>query len=361
MRRGRIFIFLALILIVGMVVVFILFGGSLLPGASQPTATPDMVYILTVGQRIDEGKQIQEDMLDTMAIPRGQQLENTFTDAEKGQVVGQFARYPLEQGLPITAAMISPERNVADQGPAWATTISEGMVAVSIPSDRLTSVAYGVADGAYVNVIACLLLVDVDPSFQTILPNNTAVLVGTGTLPETLPVWSMSVTEGGVQGRLELEPSIQQLFYVTPSEIQRPRLVCQTIIQDSKVLHLGDFPLDPNAWGEPVVEEPVATTAEPNQQQQADTQQQELPPDIVTLIVTPEEAVSLNYLVYSDAHLTLALRGTGDRGRIQAESVTLQSLLSIYNISPPVKLPYAIHPPVYDLVSPVETIIIPPQ
>jgi hypothetical protein len=64
------------------------------------------------------------------------------------------------------------------------------MVAATIPTNRLSLVGYGVDDGAHVNVNACLLFVDVDPAFQTVLPNFTSVVTGTGALPGQLPVLS---------------------------------------------------------------------------------------------------------------------------------------------------------------------------
>ena len=59
------------------------------------------------------------------------------------------------------------------------------------------------------------------------------------------------------QGRVELDPTLQQPFYAVPSEGQRPRLVCQMILQDVVVLKLGNFAAtqaastDPNATPSP--------------------------------------------------------------------------------------------------------------
>jgi len=227
-------------------------------------------------------------------------------------------------------------------GPAWAVQIPSGMVAAAIPTNRLALVGYGVNDGAHVNVNACMLFVDIDPAFQTILPNFTAVLTGTGFQEEaTAPVLSASIAGGGEasrQGRVELDPTLQQPFYAVPSEAQRPRLVCQMILQDVVVLKLGDFalqapPPDPNAT-------PVPAQA-----------QQQVSLDIVTLMVNPQDSISLNYFVYSGAVLTMSLRNPNDTSRFAAESTTLTSLLTQYNISLPSKLPYGVQPRV-DALSP---------
>jgi len=103
-------------------------------------------------------------------------------------------------------------------------------------------------------------------------------------------------------------------------------------LQDVVVLNLGNFslqlqdiaPADPNVA-------PV--------QSQADTA-----PDIITLMVSPQDSISLNYFVYSGAILSMSLRNPNDNSRIDAQSATLTSLLTQYNISLPSKLPYAQQP-----------------
>jgi pilus assembly protein CpaB len=205
-------------------------------------------------------------------------------------------------------------------------------------------VGYGVNDGAHVNVNACMLFVDIDPAFQTVLPNFTAILTGAFAPAEGAPSLSMGVAGGGEgsrQGRVELDPTLQQPLYAVPAEAQRPRLVCQMILQDVVVLKLGTFgiqaaPADPNA------------TPSPAQQQQSN-------PDIVTLMVTPQDSISLNYFVYSGAQLTMSLRNPNDTSRFAAESATLTSLLTQYNISLPSKLPYGVQPRVDVLVPPLLT------
>jgi hypothetical protein len=239
-------------------------------------------------------------------------------------------------------------------GPAWAVQIPPGMVAVAIPTNRLATVAYGVNDGARVNVNACLLFVDVDPSFQTVLPNFTSVLTGTGFLPETLPVLSVGIVTGedaSRQGRVELDPTLQQPIYTVPSEPQRPRPVCQMVLQDVVVMNLGNFTLQ-------------APSTDPNVTPSPAQVQQETAPDIITLMVTPQDSIALNYFVYSGAVLSMTLRNPNDNSRIDAQSITLTTLLTQYNISLPSKLPYAQQPRVDVLTPPVlpnDLIVVQPQ
>ena len=331
MRRGRIFIFLVLIVVVGLVLLYIAYTQILAPGAIQPTEAP-LTQVYFAAQNIPQGTTITQDMLDTFSIPPENVAEVMFTVGEEGALVGQAARFTLEQGVIITSSMVgTAPAEIA--GPPWAVNIPPSMVAVAIPTTRLSLLGYGVDDGAHVNVNACMLFVDVDPAFQTVLPNFTSVVTGTGFQEGQLPILSASIAsgeQGSRQGRVELDPTLQQPFYAVPSELQRPRLVCQMILQDVVVLKLGNFEIE-------------APSTDPNATP-APAQAQQLNPDIVTLMVNPQDSISLNYFVYSGAMLSLSLRNPNDPSRFDAESATLTSLLTQYNISLPSKLPYAIQP-----------------
>jgi pilus assembly protein CpaB len=74
--------------------------------------------------------------------------------------------------------------------------------------------------------------------------------------------------------------------------------------------------------------------------------------------------VTLNFLIYSGAEITLALRSAGDDTQTLTDAVTLQYLMDVYRIPLPAKLPYGLEPRIDELESPVlendkpETIII---
>ena len=55
-------------------------------------------------------------------------------------------------------------------------------------------------------------------------------------------------------------------------------------------------------------------------------------PDLITLVVTPQDAVTINYLIYTGSQLTLALRPSGDDTRVQTEATTLDFLLNQISI-----------------------------
>lgn len=351
MRRGRILIFLVLIVVVGLgllALAWLQFGGNLTPQPTQAVLTE----VFYAAQNIPQGTTITLEMLGKFSIPPENVAEVMFTADEESLLVGQTARFSLEQGTLITSSMVgAAPAEIA--GPAWAVQIPSGMVAATIPTTRLALVGYGVNDGAHVNVNACMTFVDVDPAYQTILPNFTSVVTGTGFIPDALPVLTAAALSGeepSRQGRVELDPTLQQPFYAVPAEPQRPRLVCQMILQDVVVMKLGNFVLPTSA------PDPNATPSPAQAPQGA--------PDIVTLMVNPQDSISLNYFVYSGAMLSMTLRNPNDNSRFAAESATLTSLLTQYNISIPSKLPYASQPRIDVLTAPLlpnDSVVVQPQ
>jgi pilus assembly protein CpaB len=120
-------------------------------------------------------------------------------------------------------------------------------------------------------------------------------------------------------------------------------LVSQSLIQDVLVLHVGDFDLE---QAEPVVVaegEPTPTPA---------PQVIKSAPDLITLVVSPQDAVTLNYLIFSGAKLTLALRPPNDTTIAQTQAVTLDYLVNSYQIALPVKLNFGIEPRIDELIEP---------
>ena len=354
MRRGRIFIFLALILIIGLAVVALVYRQFLSPSQTPAATQPVTVKVYIAGQNIPQGESITEEVLATMEIPQDKVVSVMYTTDMKGELINKTAKYPIDQGVVITRSMVS-DGTIAAGGPEWAGQIPQGMTAIAIPTTRLESVAFGVRDGAHVDVNACFLFVDIDPSFQTELPNHVSGLTtpgvgGEGAVPGvTLGV----IADAGVQGRTEVESAFQQGIYVIPSEPQRPRMVCQMILQNTVVMKLGGFPL----------QQPQVVQPEGQQQAQAAQPAPETP-DIVTLIVSPQDSITLSYMVYSGAKVSLTLRNALDDSRVATEAATLQFLLSQYNIPVPAKLPYAMHPRVDELTSPFlpnDIVTVPPE
>lgn len=383
MRRGRIFFIIALILILGLAAVAIVYFRFLQPATSEPVAEVvateevDMVGVVVVTQHTPRGYLLNETVLGLIEIPRTMLIEGYFTDL--AQVVGRQARVDLDANMLLTNSMVvdSPDQ-LSTTGSLAALSIPRGMVAVSIPINRLSSVSYAPQPGDHVNVIATLLMVDLDTDYQSKTPNKSAAVLGAGpgvvigaetaedvsvdANTDMGKVTAQSVGGGptSVIGRTQIDPLLEQTLYSIPSESQRPRLVSQTLLQDAIVLGVGEFPLEEEVEAEPTPtpELPPVEGETESAEYTSDYPQTELAepetklPDLITLVVNPQDAVTLNYLVYAGSQLTLALRPSGDDTRVQTEPTTLDFLLKQYNIPVPVKLPYGMEPRVDDLLPP---------
>lgn len=370
MRVGRLLIVLAILVILALVALYAVLNlGNASSGAEQPVNTVDIVIVV---QPVERGELITAEHLGLLAYPSDQTIEGMFTDIL--QVAGRRARYDLTPGTPLNASMLAEDNEVVEQsGSDTALLIPSGMVAFPIPIDRFSSLAYGLRAGDHVNVIATLLLLDLDQGFQTQTPNSTAGIIEPGNalvtggataedessanveVDELLSVLTAQVVNGGPSAQLGtgfVDEQTGQPFYAVPSESQRPRLVSQTLLQDIVVLHVGNH-LYTDYSGN-VVEPQTTTTIDPATGAEVQVPPVIDPPDIITLIVTPQDAVTLNYLIYVGAELNLALRASGDDSLITTEAVTLEFLLNNYNIPVPSKLPYGLTPRIDTLISPTQ-------
>ena len=383
MRRGRIFIYLAFIIILGLVAVFVIYNRLLSPSSggesveAEPTPVITTVNVIVLTQRVPRGAAMTSDVMGMIPIQQELFYEGMFTNIS--EVEGRLAKFDLDAGVPLTSGMVvESAEQLSATGSNAALSIPRGMVAVSIPMNRLTGVSFGPQPGDHVNVIVAMSFVDLDPDFQTIQPNrNIGVIApgtGTGTISgssslggtetagaastagadfQTTSIVAVSGGGGGGICRVVTDPILAQTFYQVPSENkQRSRLVSQNLVQDVVVLHVGQFETEEEIAAQEQVEAQPTPQPGTAQAQEVATPPPP-PPDLITLIVTPQDAITLNYLVYSGARLTLALRAAGDDTRVNTESVTLQYLLEQYNISVPARLPTGIEPkpdlPLFDL------------
>ena len=352
MRRGRVFILLALLLIFVAIAVYFVLGNA--PGA-EPTPPPDATpvveeaTVILAAQNIPRGARIQGDALYTARFPKDMLVETMATDV--AQVVGHYARTEIARGMPITLSMLTEEAgDLLETGSTAALAIERGFTAIAIPMSRLSGVAYAVKDGDVVDVIVTTMVVDLDQGFQTILPDLSVVLAGidgplTGMIGDRLSEEGISASETRPVGRVEADGTTGELLYLIPSEAQRPRLVTQRIVQNARVLHVGTFPLQETAVT-PVVQETTEGSEQPVEQVTV------RPPDIITLIVRPQEALALNFAVKAGLDITLTLRGPGDDSATETSSVTLEYLFVNYGITVPTKLPYGLQPRRDDIVKP---------
>jgi len=343
---GRIIILVALILIllVGAVYVWLQMQNGQKAGSVQTPEAQAMVNIVITSQAIPRGAEITQAAVMTVQYPEANLVQGTFI-TDINSVIGSRAKFDLDPGVPLTPAVLIPPTG----GSIASFDVPKDFVALPIPTDPLTAVANALAPGDHVMVVGCMLLVDLDPDWQSKLPNAFAqeVPAKAGDLNFTNGTTSIVTAKdlGITQGRVVGEGTINMPTYVVPSEPQRPRLVCQTVIQDAVILRVGNY-VEPQVVQAtptplPADQAPVAT-AVPNK-------------DNVTLVVSPQDAVSLNYMLLAGIRLNMALRNPNDTNPIVTDAVTQQYLMEQKNIPLPAKLPYGVEPRLDTI--PVPTVI----
>lgn len=385
-RRGLIIVVVILLVlsIAGVAAALLLFPppatGTGTPGVNEPTSTPaptaePMVQVVIASQPRKRGEAIIEGTFNLAPWPKSSVDNLPVFITDPAQLEGKVARVPILQGEPILTTMLVDDLigESAAHGSDAAAQIPPGYVAISLPYDKNNGVSLGIKDGDHINIIVSWALVDIDQQFQTTLPNRSVLVEPPnpdGTLPNlgTTDVSVVRLAELARVGKGEDGVNIPNDFYVIPSETQRPRFVTQGIIQDAIVLHMGDFGPDipyvpPTPT--PVPQEGTPTAAPP-------PTPTPIPPATITLLVSPQDALVLNYVhrlmerYPASVVMTLVLRSSQDNGVAQAatNSVTLQYMFETYNIALPAKLNYgpggptviAVPPSVYTTTIPNETL-----
>jgi pilus assembly protein CpaB len=302
-----------------------------------PTPTPiNFVDIVIAVQELQRGQVIPPDAVALRPFPEQSVPFNGIRSLE--DVIGRIARTDIYREEPILSNMVVDNlTDLARVGSDAAAVLPVGLVAVALPIDRLTSVAYAVQPGDRVDLIISLLFVDIDEDFQTIVPNEVTLF---------------RITEDGeinfLQG-ISGRPDSTSLgsVIIGPSERQRPRLVTQRTIQDALVVNVGNFPPDGRFIGVPPTPTPVPAEGDGGQTGQG-TPPPPTPtparPDIITLGVTPQDAVILTWLIEARIPVTLALRSAQDTSRVPTNEVTLDYIMTEFGIELPGKRPYTIEP-----------------
>jgi len=378
MKIGRLLILLALVLVLAVLAVFFVMRRSSTPaapsGEGQSSATSgDMLPVVVAAQPIRRGTRITEDLLTMVELPTERVLATQLTDPK--EAIGKLAVRDLTQGMFLTTGDVADKLQAGSEGSLASLQIPSGYVAISIPMSRLSGVAYALRPGDHVAVLATFPFVDVDTDYQTILPNKVAVVLPPQATENGQTLTAEVRPSDAVMGRTSEENELGVPFYVVPSESQRARLVSQMLIKDATVLYVGTFPLaDQDVTAAQQGQGGAAEGTEGQQQQPQqqgqqspqgqDTQQAAPPPDIITLVVSPQEAVTLKYLVDRQVVMTLALRAGGDSADITTDAVTLSYVLDSYGVVVPAKLPYDIAPGLQLVMPPVlknDIVVVPGQ
>jgi Flp pilus assembly protein CpaB len=337
MQRGRLLIILGIILGLATVgaVAFLFLGGGGGALVEEPTPTPTVgvapaeaggiptTQVIVALQPIGRGSEFVAGSIGRRDWPANNVPPDIIAD--EAETIGKVAKTDIVQGQVIVRSMLV---DVFGAGEA-SFQIPSGRVAVAYPINRQKSVSYAVQPGDYVDILVTAFFVDVDEEFQTTLPNKLSFLV-----PEL-------DAEGNPTGRFTLSaPTDEGRFVVASGDIpaivfaretQVPRRVAQLTVQAAKVIRVGP-------WIEPPPPPP------PAEGEQAPTPTPVLP-DIVTLAVTPQDALVLLWLRQSSIYSEMALRAAGEENADHlTEAVTLQYMLTRFNIAVPPKIEFIMQP-----------------
>jgi len=342
MQRGRLLIILGIILglaTVGAVAFLFLQGaGGLLPGAAPTPTSPVVVEeetgiptteVIVALQPIGRGASFVAGSIGRRDWPANNVPPEVIAD--EAETIGKVAKTEIVQGQVIVRGML------ADLAAAREASflIPAGRVAVAYPITRQSSVAFAVQPGDYADVLVSASFVDVDEEFQTKLPNKLSFVV-----PELDPetgeeTGRFSLSDPIDEGRFELASGdIPAIVFARENQI--PRRVAQLTVQAAKVIKVG-----------PWVEPPPPPTPEGGGEAPTPTPK---PPDIITLAVTPQDALVLMWLRRSGIYSELALRSVGEENADHlTEAVTLQYMLTRFNIAVPPKIEFIMAPSISDL------------
>jgi pilus assembly protein CpaB len=331
-------------------VAFLLVGGAgvaLLSGGgepepqtqapAEPTSIPTTQVVVAL-QPIARGSEFVAGSIGRRDWPANNVPPDVIAD--EAETIGKVAKTEIVQGQVIVRTMLV-DKGVSGEA---ALNIPPGRVAIAYPMNRQRSVAYAIQPGDSVDILVTSFFIDVDEEFQAPLPNKIRFF---------FPVFD---TETGTQTGIELsEPFEEGRFELGADEIasivgastpQIPRRVAQLTVQAAKVLRVGNWRVFDDQGKEiPTVEQPPP----PEEGQPAPPPP---PPDIVTLAVTPQDALVLLWLRQSGIYNEMALRAAGeDEADHLTEAVTLQYMLTRFNIAVPPKIEFVMATSISDLES----------
>jgi hypothetical protein len=338
MQRGRLLIILGIILGLATVgaVAFLFLGGGGVPTLEEPTptVTPGITegeggipttQVIVALQPIGRGSEFVAGSIGRRDWPANNVPPDIIAD--EAETIGKVAKTDIVQGQVIVRSMLV---DVFGAGEA-SFQIPAGRVAVAYPINRQKSVSFAIQPGDFVDILVTSFFVDVDEEFQTTLPNKLSFL-----LPEIDP------ETGEETGRFNLSEEIDEGRFVVAAgdipaivfarETQIPRRVAQLTVQAAKVIRVGPW-IEPPPPAPPAEGEEGAPTPTPPL------------PDVVTLAVTPQDALVLLWLRQSAIYSEMALRAAGEENADHlTEAVTLQYMLTRFNIAVPPKIEFIMQP-----------------
>ncbi len=298
--------------------------------AAQPTEEP-MVEVIVAVQPIPRGGKFVQGSLGRTSYPAVSVPPSAIKS--ETETIGKIASAEIVQGQIIVQELLREETLAFTNEAAF--DVPPGHVMVAFPINQQSSVAYAIQPGDVVDVLMTFSLVDLDPDFQTILPNKFSFLLESED-------GRVELTSAIDNGRLVIRDD-KYPGYEFPREDQRPRRVALLTVQKAKVIKVGAWLDEGNQAGaEDVPAEEGVPTPTPTR------------PNVVSLAVMPHDALVLLWARQSRIYMELAMRAAGDEDADHTvEPVSLQYMLTRFNIAVPPKSSFGIDKS-KDAIVPVE-------
>ncbi len=314
------------------------------PEEMMPTPVQEIEIVVAAQPTVPRGWQFSPDDGAVVLMPwpiDRLPIGGYYTATE--QLNGAFLRVDVARGMPITPDMLVFGAGTTALPASKASLFMSGRRAYAIPVDTQGALGWMIQPGDHVDVIAAFKLLWVDSEFQSPLPNQfMAVPVEAFTGGISGPVVGGGPTiMSGVYGRFETLPNGVPIM-VQPSDKALPSLVVQLTVQDAIVWHVGLWEKEEKPEATAVVTATATPAAPLGGLGQAPTPEPTPVPvvtpeysdiDLVTLLVTPQDALVLKYLLEMGADLDLLLRPAGETADlVLTEPVMLRYIIDRYQI-----------------------------
>jgi Flp pilus assembly protein CpaB len=336
------------------------------PLQPPPTATPGLENVIVARTNIPVGTMLTDDLLEMQRWPRTNiALQGGYTFTDTTRLVGRIAKVDISRGQSLLSPMLALNpTDIASFGSDLALYVPFGQVAVAFPVDRFNGVALAMRPGDSVDLLMTLRIVDIDPQFGTILPNQIERVIQSALLAG-LPFLFPPVTNG----RLEFVPEINQVAAIVPSTLALegqdfaaglpiPKRVTQLTVQQAKVLYVGTWNDPRELEQQQIAAQAAAAAAAQSEEGGAVPTPTPIPsrldttPDVVILSMSSQDALALNWAMIRGVNINLVLRSPGDQTVFVTTSVSLPQIIDQGGLAIPEQPSFDLHPSVRDVPFP---------
>jgi pilus assembly protein CpaB len=306
------------------------------------SSLPAMVEVVVSLQTVPRGWLITEAELTTDMRVSSEIPSNVIIRPE--DAIGRYARTDIFQGETLTYEDLVEDITLIgayEYGPS--SLVPPGFIAMSVPMDRLSSVAYGLEAGDYTDIMITFSFYQIDEQFQTYLPNAGVLFLDPNLeVSDPPPVDQEGIIILDPLGRFEELPT-GELVFVSPSQAQNSVPIAM-VLQNARVIQVGAYEPRPAA-------EPPTPTPEPAEEGEptptpggAVDQATATPeaPQVIVVALQPQQQLFLKYALEVNANVDFALRGVNDGQLYEIQNIDLSFFLERYNIEVPPNFNYSV-------------------